>query len=83
MEDVKAKPVARCNHCGATSTDSIYVNMRCTRQLGGKRCSGTVESAVAPEDWRMCDACSGSGRQELTKCGQCRGEGWIFSRNAV
>lgn len=81
MDNAKKTPVARCTRCGATNTDSIYINMRCQRTLAGKRCSGTLENAIDPSNWELCTQCKGSGIDESTKCASCRGDGWIYCRN--
>jgi len=47
-------PVAICTTCGAPIEDPRFINERCTRGVGGRRCSGTYGITMSPRDWKRC-----------------------------
>jgi DnaJ-class molecular chaperone len=71
-------PAARCPACGNVTRDFELVDRRCERTLGGARCRGVNSATHSYDDWQACAACDATGRLDRSRCGQCRGEGWIY-----
>lgn len=69
------KPETICARCEYRAYDVAQANGRCpNHDAHGKRCKGTLKSAIGPDDWAVCGGCSGAG------CPACLGSGWLFVR---
>jgi DnaJ-class molecular chaperone len=80
MTTIKRPPVAYCTTCKITSHEITCVNNRCSAIISGKRCKGTMRSALSKGDWQVCSSCSGIGEREEKRCEQCNGNGHLFAR---
>jgi len=60
-------PKGICSACGDRSD---AVNQRCSKSIGGVRCSGFYRS---PDS--QCKACKGTGLQGYDRCEECYGAG--------
>src|SRR6516162_6367504 len=43
-------PVGICTMCGAPIEDPRFINERCIRRVGGRRCKGTYGITMSPRD---------------------------------
>jgi len=80
-ESTKPKPVAVCTRCGALSYATNLINGQCAQTVTGKRCVGVNGSALNADDWKLCDACAGTGSIAAARCGPCDGAGWLYVHN--
>jgi hypothetical protein len=76
----KPRPVAVCTRCGMVSYATQFINGQCAQVVAGKRCVGVNGSALSADDWKQCSACEGAGDKGTTRCGQCDGAGWLYTR---
>ena len=73
--------MARCPACGHVTRDFERVDKRCERMLDGARCRGINSGTHSYDDWQACPVCDATGRREHARCGQCKGDGWIYVRS--
>jgi hypothetical protein len=71
----KPKPAGVCNVCQGPSNRHEALNHRCDHVLNGRRCSGTIKSAVNAL-WDECESCRATGKVGMRACGECAGFGW-------
>jgi primosomal protein N' len=71
----KAKPSGVCNLCQAPTSRREALNHRCAQVVNGRRCSGTVKSAMNAL-WLECDSCRAAGTLGTQQCTECAGFGW-------
>ena len=71
----KAKPRGVCTVCRAPDDRHEALNHRCARALNGRRCAGTVQSAVHAL-WDECESCRATGKLGTRACAECAGFGW-------
>lgn len=71
----KPKPSGTCNLCNAPTDRREALNHRCSLVVNGRRCSGTVKSAVNAL-WDECESCHATGRVGTEECAECKGFGW-------
>jgi hypothetical protein len=69
------KPRGICSVCQACNNRHEALNHRCDRELNGRRCSGTIKSAVHAL-WDECESCRATGRVGTRACTECAGFGW-------
>lgn len=69
------KPSGSCTVCQASSNRREALNHRCDQVVNGRRCSGTIRSAVNAL-WDECESCHATGRVGLRACSECAGFGW-------
>ena len=81
MQTQKPRPFGRCTACKAPDYGTEF-NRNCGRMVGGKRCKGTVLSALTPTDWVVCDRCNGTGVDGQTPCIRCDATGWLYARTS-
>lgn len=75
------QPVAVCTNCGDVVYKANGIHNDCGRTLAdGKRCKGTIQSALQETDWLECPYCDGTGSTGA-KCEPCGGVGWQFVRD--
>lgn len=77
------KPVGYCTLCRCAVHSITAINQRCGQSKGGKRCQGTVRSAIGENDWCECETCLATGRAGGRRCGGCDGAGWLLARRHV
>src|SRR6516164_5706126 len=66
------------HHDGAPIEDPRFINERCTRRVGGRRCEGTYGITMSARDWKRCSSCSGLGFRGDRRCNLCWGTGWAY-----
>src|SRR5262249_13000342 len=71
-------PIAICTTCGATIEDPRFINERCNRRVGGRRCECTYGITMSARDWKRCSSCSGLGFRGDRRCNLCWGIGWAY-----
>jgi hypothetical protein len=71
----KPKPVSVCNVCQAPYDRRESLNHRCDHVVNGRRCSGTVKSAINAL-WDECESCHATGKGGVLACRECAGFGW-------
>jgi hypothetical protein len=77
MPNPVSRPVAVCTGCGAFTRSRAAIGQPCGASVGPRaRWCGGVFLVVAPEDWRECRQCSGTGKNERVRCAQCQDTGW-------
>src|SRR5262249_10453984 len=86
MEDRRMEkrplPVTCCTVCGVVGYTIERANTQCGKRFDGKRCKGTISSALQENDWAECPSCNSTGWAGLKglRCTQCDGAGWLFAR---
>jgi hypothetical protein len=78
---MRPKPVTFCTNCRAFGYNIGVASGKCGRKVDGKKCKGTVQSAIQENDWIDCPSCKATGLDGDRTCRQCIGSGWIFVRN--
>ena len=71
----KAKPRGVCTVCQAPENRHEALNHRCGHVLNGRRCAGTIKSAVNAL-WDECESCHATGAVGTRACTECAGFGW-------
>ena len=71
----KPKPSGACSLCNAPSNRREALNHRCSHVVNGRRCSGTIKSAVNSL-WDECESCHAAGKVGMQECTECAGFGW-------
>ncbi|MBA2689186.1 MAG: hypothetical protein H0U63_00080 [Burkholderiales bacterium] len=79
----KQQPVAVCTVCGAFGYTRQYINERCGKQYGSRRCNGVRGRATDWENWKECPKCSATGHYDRQECAMCNGSGWMYVRPPV
>jgi DnaJ-class molecular chaperone len=81
MDTEKSHPVGYCTGCRRTTYNATDINKPCRRTIGGKKCKGTIRSALYEGDWQKCEACQGTGFSNNVHCSVCGGDGWLLARH--
>ena len=71
----KDKPLGVCGVCQAATNRRESLNHRCDAVVYGRRCAGTIKSAVN-NLWDECESCHGTGKVGMRACTECTGFGW-------
>jgi len=71
-------PVTCCTECGGVGYNIRVANGRCSKTIGGQRCSGVNAIAVKSFDWIECVHCEATGYYRNKECPQCKGAGYLF-----
>lgn len=71
---MKRKPIGFCTKCRKLAYSVTQINDRCGARYNGKRCQGTISSALNENDWVPCSFCQGEG------CETCEQTGWVLMR---
>ena len=69
------KPLGVCSVCQALTNQREDLNHRCSQVVTGRRCSGTIKSALAYL-WEQCESCDATGKIGTEVCRECSGFGW-------
>jgi len=77
----RPKPVAECSRCRMVQHDDRYINKRCYKQIQGRRCEGVFVSMLGEGDWKECQSCGATGRDNGGRCMSCDWIGWINTRD--
>ena len=82
MTDKLRMPCTSCTYCRVVGYDISRSNTACRRVLDrkGKKCKGSISSAINIGDWEECPSCDATGTSGGETCTQCSGAGWIFVR---
>jgi hypothetical protein len=71
-------PVTCCTECGGVGYNIRVANGRCSKTIGGQRCSGVNAIAAKSFDWIECIHCEATGYYRNKECPQCKGAGYLF-----